>query len=118
YLGGAVVNNPEFTTDDIFLLLGNEMPIMNIDEMNIDALITGRDFTQQEIQEGAKVALITKELAEKNNLSINDEISLQKEVTDYEYNPNEIYNPEICPSVLESYEIKLVMIGIIENQNM
>lgn len=72
-------------------------------------LHSGRVFTEQEISDGASVALITKKLAELNNVSLGDTIVLGSFIFDYEN-----VNNTGMPPVSKEIEVPLTVIGLFE----
>jgi Predicted ABC-type transport system involved in lysophospholipase L1 biosynthesis, permease component len=63
-------------------------------------LIDGRTFSNNEIADGSYVGLISREVAEQNNLRVGDTMSLKNTIYDYggEMKGSEFANPEILAS--------------------
>ncbi|MDR3053756.1 MAG: ABC transporter permease [Coriobacteriales bacterium] len=57
-------------------------PVLLIEEGQLE-LVSGRVFSQQEIEQGAMVGLISDKVAELNNLHVGDNIVLANEIRDY-----------------------------------
>lgn len=69
-------------------------------------LVEGRVFTPEEIEAGASVGLISKELAELNNLKVGDKMPLTYYELDYDKEPTEE------GFVKEQYDLPIEIIGI------
>lgn len=94
-----------------FTLKGTEYaPVMVIEEGKAN-LVGGRVFTPEEITSGPGVALVTKQLAEANNLGVGDNFVVSNFVLDYGDTPG----PVSEPTVLEKRDLPLQIIGIYEN---
>lgn len=79
-------------------------PVLSIQEGKSN-LLEGRTFTQEEIDSGARVALVTKRLAEVNNFQVGDNIVVSNFIMDYSQD-----GPQ--PTVKEKRDIPLKIIGI------
>lgn len=66
-----------------FNIIGGQNPIIADIEKGKAKLIDGRTFTKEEIDNGDKVILISKNLAEKNGINIGSKISLEKNIYNY-----------------------------------
>ncbi|TLG71783.1 ABC transporter permease [Culicoidibacter larvae] len=73
-------------------------------------LLEGRTFTESEVKNGSKVALVTKQMAEANNLRIGDKITMKNNV----YNYNNMPQDGSMPAPIASEEVELEIIGIYE----
>lgn len=73
-------------------------------------LLEGRLFTEPEIKSGAKVALITKQVADANNIQIGDKIKMKNTVYDYSNMPQD----GTLPAALASEDLELEVVGIYE----
>ena len=100
---------------DVFLLRGVQNPNITDIEQNVIELVDGRVFTTEEVNQlsHAKVAIISKELANRNQLAVGSTISLRNLVFDFggeHFFEDEM--PEVSIFAEESYE--LVVVGIFE----
>ena len=89
-----------------FSLSGTEYAPLQVLESGKAELVAGRTFTQEEIDQGAKVALISQELAEINQLQVGDKIVLTHYAT---------INPMIPDLIAGEIELVLQVIGIYQN---
>lgn len=71
-------------------------------------LVDGRAFTEEEIEKGSNVGIISKKLAEENNLSVGDTFVYQNNVFDF----GPTYDPNMEP--VASRDVPLEIIGIFE----
>lgn len=93
-----------------YTLKGTQFPgVLIIAEGKAD-LLDGRTFTQDEIDRGSPVALITKRLAEANNLSVGDSIVVGSYIFDWENNTTG------TPAVKDSQDLPLQIIGIYQQK--
>ncbi len=91
-------------------LKGNLFPNMIEFEDGLYELIEGSMYTQEHIDNNDKVCLITDTLAELNNLSVGDTISVNtRQAADFQHNPDRDYN-------LEDGIIEMEIIGIFDNK--
>lgn len=89
-----------------FMLKGiNYAPVLDFEEEKGE-LVDGRVFTEEEIDKGDSVTIISKKLAEKNNLHVGDTFTLDNEVYDFDESGEE--------ELLESRDVVLEIIGIFE----
>lgn len=92
-----------------FTLKGTQYPPVMIIEEGKANLVAGKTFTQDDINNGAGVVLMSKQLAELNNLSVGSNIVVSNYILDWQQaGPN----PE--PKVLEQRDLPLTIIGIYE----
>lgn len=100
----------EFMMDGpVFLLKGiNYASVLDFEEKKA-TLIDGRVFTQEEVDNGTSVAIISKKLAEKNNLQVGDTFTLENAVYDYDEETGE-------ESIFSSRDVVLEIIGVFERQ--
>ncbi|WP_314068626.1 ABC transporter permease [uncultured Vagococcus sp.] len=82
-------------------------PIMDIKEKKAK-LADGRVFTEEEIEKGSNVGLISKKLAEENNLSVGDTFIFQSNVFDF----GTTYDPNAEP--IATRDVPIEIIGIFE----
>lgn len=95
-----------------FGLKGVQYPkILDIEEKKIN-LLDGRVLTQEEVDSGAKVVLISKTIAELNNLKVGDRITLTSYGVDYNGGMTEEGTPDIKATNLEDFDFEIV--GIFE----
>lgn len=93
-----------------FMLKGiNYAPVIDFEEQK-GKLIDGRVFTQEEIGNGTSVAIISKKLAEKNNLHVGDTFTLDNAVYDYDEETGE-------EDLFDSRDVVLEVIGLFESQS-
>ncbi|GAB2025320.1 ABC transporter permease [Lactovum odontotermitis] len=78
-------------------------------------LLTGRLFSKAEVDSGAKVALITKQLAETNNLQVGDRIPMKNQVYNFEA---EADGNEGMPAPIAVQDLELEVVGIYEPKQM
>ncbi len=89
-----------------FMLKGiNYAPVLDFKEEK-GKLVDGRVFTEEEIDEGDSVTIISKKLAEKNNLHVGDTFTLDSAVYDFDENGEE--------DLIGSRDVVLEIIGIFE----
>lgn len=92
-----------------FMLKGiNYAPVIDLEE-DKGNLVDGRVFTQDEVDKGTSVAIISKKLAEKNNLHVGDTFTLANEVYTYDYETGE-------EEFVTSRDVVLEIIGLFEPQ--
>ncbi|MGT2667505.1 ABC transporter permease [Streptococcus rifensis] len=95
-----------------FSLKGVQYPkILDIEEKKIN-LVDGRVLTQDEVDSGAKVVLISKAIAEPNNLKVGDRLTLTSYGVDFNGGMTEEGTPNIQASNLGDFEFDIV--GIFE----
>ncbi|WP_096186035.1 ABC transporter permease [Evansella halocellulosilytica] len=82
----------------------NYAPIIDFEEGE-SQLVDGRVFTEEELENGSSVAIISKKLADLNNLHVGDNFMLTNVVFDYSEGQEEVYN---------SRDVPLEIIGIFE----
>lgn len=105
YHGEDLIDNYEYVMG--FLLKGvNHAPIVDI-EVEEGKLVDGRVFTQDEIDNGATVTVISKKVADKNNLAVGDTFTLVNEVYGYD----EVKEMDV---LYDSQDLPLEIIGIFE----
>ena len=93
-----------------FMLKGiNYAPVIDFEEQKGE-LTDGRVFTQDEVDNGTSVAIISKKLAEKNNLHVGDTFTLDNAVYDYDDETGE-------EKLLTSRDVVLEIIGLFESQS-
>ncbi len=93
-----------------FKITGGQNPkISDIVQGNI-TLYTGRTFNDDEIKNSKTAILISKNLAELNNLSVGQTIKLKKEIYKYISDTNKVLEPTIA----EVREFEFNIIGIFE----
>lgn len=93
-----------------FMLKGiNYAPVIDFEEKK-GKLIDGRVFTQEEIDKGTSVAIISKKLAEKNDLHIGDTFTLANAIYDYDDETEE-------DILLDSEDVVLEIIGLFDSQS-
>jgi len=94
-----------------FMLKGiNYAPVIDFEEGK-GKLSDGRVFSQEEVDNGSAVAIISKRLAEKNNLQVGDTFTLINEVYTYDDTTGE-------EDVFSSRDIVLEVIGLFESYAM
>lgn len=92
-----------------FTLKGiNYAPVIDFEEQK-GKLVGGRVFTQEEVDNGSSVAVISKKLAEENNLNVGDTFTLDNEVYTYDYETGE-------EEFATSRDVVLEVIGLFEPQ--
>lgn len=92
-----------------FMLKGiNYAPVLDIEEQKAK-LVDGRVFTQEEVDNGTSVAIISNKLAEKNNLNVGDTFTLVNEVYTWDEETGE-------DNLVTSRDVVLEIIGIFESQ--
>ncbi|MDI9472761.1 MAG: ABC transporter permease [Tissierellia bacterium] len=93
-----------------FILRGVQYhKILAIEEGRLN-LVGGRVFTEEEINQGAPVAIISKALAELNHINIDDTIVLTNYVMDYQN-----YNDETgMPNISKEIDNPVKVIGFVE----
>lgn len=87
----------------------NYAPVIDFEEEKAN-LVDGRVFSQEEVDNGTSVAIISKKLAEENNLSVGDTFALTNEVYTYDYENDE-------EEVVSSRDVVLEIIGLFEPQS-
>ncbi|MCZ0703054.1 putative ABC transport system permease protein [Natronobacillus azotifigens] len=90
YLGEGVEERYEYDGPSYdFQLKGvNYAPVLDFEE-GIGNLLEGRAFEDQEVENGSSVAIISKKLAEINDLQIGDNITFTNSVYSYDYTTGE-----------------------------
>lgn len=92
----------DFHPFNLFSIVGvYQTNILEI-ENGLLSLKEGKLFTKEEIQNGKKVILISKELAKKNNLKVGDKIGLSGEVNQYSSNPTFVEEEYTIVGILEA----------------
>ncbi|MDL4843155.1 ABC transporter permease [Aquibacillus rhizosphaerae] len=90
-----------------FMLKGiNHAPIIDLEEEK-GKLVDGRVFTPEEVENGAPVAVISKKLAELNNLHVGDNFTLINEVYSFDESNGE-------DKLVTSRDLVLEVIGLFE----
>ena len=98
-----------------FILRGiHYAPVLSLQEGKM-SLVDGRVFTQDEIDQGSLVTMISDRLAEANGLHVGDVITLTAEVVDYPSINTSSTIPE--STVLDSRDFTLEIIGIFKVEN-
>lgn len=93
-----------------FMLKGiNYAPVIDFEEGK-GKLIEGRIFTAEEVDNGTSVAIISKKLAEINNLHVGDTFTLYNAVYDYDDMTGE-------EEMFSSWDVVLEIIGLFESQS-
>jgi putative ABC transport system permease protein len=93
-----------------FMLKGiNYAPVIDLEEQKGN-LVDGRVFTQEEVDSGTSVAIISKKLAEINNLQVGDTFTLANQVYTYDYETGE-------EEFATSRDVVLEIIGLFEPQS-
>ena len=85
----------------------NYAPVLDFEEGK-GSLADGRVFTQDEVNNGSSVAIISKKLAERNNLHVGDTFTLDNVVYDYDYETGE-------EEIADSRDVVLEIIGVFES---
>jgi putative ABC transport system permease protein len=117
--GGMVVGS---SGDASFIVRGvHYAPVLPIEEGKLK-LVEGRVFTQQEIDQGAMVGLVSDKVAELNNIHLGDTIVLTNEIRDWSENATVIVNGEETEAavadaeqngvLVDSHDVVLEVIGI------
>ncbi len=92
-----------------FILKGiNYAPVIDFEEEK-GKLVDGRVFTEEEVENGSSVAIISNKLAEINNLSVGDTFTLENAVYDYDEETDE-------EELIVSRDVVLEVIGLFESQ--
>ncbi|WP_042141935.1 ABC transporter permease [Paucisalibacillus sp. EB02] len=92
-----------------FMIKGiNYAPVLDFEEQK-GKLVDGRVFTQEEVDSGTSVAIISKKLAEKNNLQVGDTFTLANAVYTYDEETGE-------EEIATSRDLVLEVIGLFESQ--
>jgi putative ABC transport system permease protein len=93
-----------------FMLKGiNYAPVLDFEEQK-GKLVDGRVFTQEEVDNGTSVAIISKKLAEKNNLNVGDTFTFVNVVYTYDEETGE-------EDIAASRDVVLEVIGLFESQS-
>lgn len=88
----------------------NYAPVIDFEEQKGE-LVDGRTFTQEEVDNGTSVAIISKKLAEKNNLHVGDTFTLENAVY--------IFDDETgTEDLFTSRDVVLEIIGLFESRSM
>lgn len=87
----------------------NYAPVIDFEEQK-GKLVDGRVFTEEEVEDGTSVAIISKRLAERNDLRVGDTFTLDNEVYDYDEQSGE-------EELLASRDLVLEIIGLFEPQS-
>lgn len=97
-----------------FTLKGiNYAPVLDFEEKQGE-LVEGRVFTQEEVDNGAAVTIITKELAELNNLHVGDNFVLNNVLYDIDFDTgeeSEVISREVVLEIIGLYEPRAVKQG-------
>lgn len=93
-----------------FVLKGTEYPSVMLIEEGKANLVSGKVFSQEEISSGARVTLITKQLAEANNIKVGDNVVVSTYFMDY----GDGTQPMQEPTIKEQRDLPLKVIGIYE----
>lgn len=93
---------------DIRLKGINYAPVVDFEEQKAK-IADGRVFTQEEVDNGNPVAIISKKLAEQNNLHVGDTFTLDNEVYDFGDETGE-------EELFASQDVVLEIIGLFESQ--
>src|SRR5699024_658681 len=88
----------------------NYAPVLDFSEGK-GSLADGRVFTQDEVDNGSSVAIISKKVAELNNLHVGDTFTLDNTIYDYDDETGE-------ETVADARDVVLEIIGIFESQLM
>lgn len=88
----------------------NYAPVLDFEEGKGN-LVDGRVFTQDEINNGSSVTIISKKVAELNNLHVGDTFTLDNSIHDYDFETGE-------ETVAVERDVVLEIIGIFESQLM
>lgn len=103
----TIDSEPADSTENLFWLVGTEYaPGMMIEEKKA-SLVSGRTFTQSEIDEGQLVALVSKDLAERNQLDVGQSIIMHHDIVDWDETLS-------WWEVIESRPIVLRIIGVLD----
>ncbi|MEN2467600.1 ABC transporter permease [Ornithinibacillus sp. FSL M8-0202] len=93
-----------------FTLKGiNYAPVLDFEEQK-GKLVDGRVFTQDEVDKGTAVAIISTKLAEKNNLHVGDTFTLSNSVYTYDDETG-------MEELVTSRDVVLEIIGLFESQS-
>lgn len=93
-----------------FILKGiNYAPVIDLEEQKAN-LVDGRVFTQEEVDNGTSVAIISKKLADNNNLHVGDTFTLANEIYTYDEETGE-------EEFATSRDVVLEVIGLFEPQS-
>lgn len=104
--GGEIMIGGGMSMD--FELKGiNYAPVLDFEEDKAK-LVDGRVFEQAEVDNGTSVAIISKKLAEQNNLHVGDNFTLDNSIYDYSDTGEE--------EVIDSRDVVLEIIGLFEPQ--
>ncbi|MFD1416696.1 ABC transporter permease [Oceanobacillus jeddahense] len=87
----------------------NYAPVIDFEEGKGE-LADGRVFTDEEIDSGASVAIISQKLAEQNNLEVGDTFTLLSAVYDYSEETDE-------EEIIDSRDVVLEVIGLFDPQS-
>ena len=93
---------------DIRLKGINYAPVIDFEEQKAK-IVDGRVFTQEEVDNGTPVAIISKKLADQNNLHVGDTFALDNEVYDFGDETGE-------EELFASQDVVLKIIGLFESQ--
>lgn len=85
----------------------NYAPVLDFEEEKAK-LVDGRVFEEKEVEDGASVAIISKKLADQNNVHVGDTFTLENAIFDYDEEGNE--------DKLASRDVVLEVIGLFEPQ--
>ncbi|MFD1446317.1 MULTISPECIES: ABC transporter permease [Oceanobacillus] len=120
YLGSESIESYQGEeTEDEVVMMGPSMdfklnginyaPVIDFEEQK-GKLVDGRVFTQDEVDNGTSVAIISTKLAEKNDLNIGDTFTLENAVYTYDEETGE-------EDVVTSRDVVLEVIGLFEPQS-
>lgn len=84
----------------------NYAPVIDFEEEKAE-LADGRVFTDDEVENGTSVAIISQKLADQNNLAVGDTFTLDNAVYTYDYNTGE-------EDLITSRDVVLEVIGLFE----
>lgn len=87
----------------------NYAPVIDFEEQKGE-LVEGRIFSQEEVDNGSSVAIISKKLAEKNNLHVGDTFTLENAVYTYDDETGE-------EDLFTSRDVVLEIIGLFESRS-
>lgn len=119
YLGSESIDSYQGEMEDEIIHHGPSMdfqlkginyaPVIDFEEQKGE-LVDGRVFTQDEIDNGTSVAIISKKLADKNNLHVGDTFTLDNAVYTYDEKTGE-------EELVTSRDVVLEIIGVFESHS-
>ncbi len=92
---------------DFYMKGINYAPVLDFEEGK-GQLVDGRVFTEEEVKNGSSVAIISKKLADRNNLQVGDNFTLVNEVYFWDYETGE-------EEIVASRDVVLEIIGLFES---